>query len=150
MVVRTRRVYDCKRNAEVAMTKLGYKVNSRKQEYLQSKECVVTYSDVSIEVLTQSEYEVTVEMRISFMIDDNNILPYEVVDVLKNVTDYVENSDADESTSFIFKRISIIEMNEAFLVEIYGTIEFEVNWVGEQSWCGPDNTEPPVNSPIDF
>jgi hypothetical protein len=129
MTRRAVRQKDVKIAVEEGMNRLGYEVLSQNTNDLGPKECMVRYSDVIHELETNMSYWDGMELLILYNEADNNELPYNIVEILDNVTRYVEDSQYDNSTSFRFTRVELIWNGESTKVEIYGQFDFEIDWV---------------------
>lgn len=131
MVKRIRRRVDCKLAVEEAMKELGYTVNNRKQEYMQPKECVVLNWSVPFDLETQQSYWVEPEIAVIFTCEDNNSMPFEVCEVIENVTAHLdaENNFVDESTSFYFTGGNFDVLGETTEVTLFAKYQMEKDWV---------------------
>ena len=129
MVKRVRRRRDVKMAVEDAMNELGYDTNPQDTGSLGPRECVVRYSGFNHEIDTNESYWVGLEILILLNIDNNNEIPYQIVEILENVTDYVERSATPNCTSFKFTRVIPYPNGESTRIELYSTYDFEIDWV---------------------
>ena len=129
MVRRVRRQRDVKMAVEEGLKQLGYTVYPQDTGYLQPMECVVRYTGYDHEIITTESYWDSVEIVILYNEDNNNEMPIHIVEILENVTKYVEDSGVPSCTSFKFTRVIPYPNGESTRVEIYATYDFEVDWI---------------------
>ena len=130
MVIRLKRNNDCKLQIENSLKKLGFKTNPRVQNSLDNKECVVTFSNMIIDILTNESYDTKIEMCIDFNIDNNNEVPYIVLEMLENITKDVENSEVPWCTSFRFTDINYNPgEGEMVSIKLYAQFYLECDWI---------------------
>lgn len=131
MVVRkvTRRK-DCKYYVERGLEKLGYSVNDRLQEKLAQNECTVTYTGCREAIDTTESYYGPFEMCITFQVDDNNEIPYMIMEIMPSITKYVEDSGAPWCTSFRFSKTEVRQLGgTTSIVNMYCIYDMELDWV---------------------
>lgn len=129
MVIRLKRNNDCKLQIENSLKKLGFKVNPRIQEKLDNKECVITFSNMIIDILTNESYDTKIEMCITLNIDNNNEFPYIILEMLENITKDVEDSEVPWCTSFRFTNIDCFADGEMVNVKLYAQFYLECDWI---------------------
>jgi hypothetical protein len=129
MVVRLKRQQDCKLEVEKSLSKLGYKNSPRLQEAMANKECVVTFTDVPIDIYTNESYAVDVELCIELNIDNNNEFPYTILEIIENVTRDVEASGAPWCTGFRFTKPTYSTLGETINVHLYAIYPMELDWI---------------------
>ena len=129
MVKRIRRVSDCKVEVETSLRALGYDTNPVEQTQLHNKECVVRYSDVDTDIYTQEEYDFVIYIDIEINLDNNNEVPYVIMEIMKNVTHDVENTEVPWCTSFYFTKPTVIPNGTLTNVILHGRYEPIVDWV---------------------
>ena len=129
MVKRIRRTSDCKTEVEASLRALGYDTNPVEQSQLHNKECVVRYSNVSSGIFTQEEYDFVVYIDIEINVDNNNEIPYVVMEIMKNVTHDVENSVVPWCTSFYFEDPVITPLGTSTNIVLRGRYEPIIDWV---------------------
>jgi len=134
---------DCKYYVEEAMEKLGYNVNSRKQNKLENKTCQVYYGDFDTAIVTQMSYWNEIPITIEFDIDDNEDVPYYIMQVQAFITWYVYASQCDYATGFYFNHVHNDFTGESTHVTMIGIWQIEVDFAleNEIAWCG-DNLDP--------
>jgi len=120
---------DCKYYVERGLEKLGYRVNSFTQEQLPKNECVVLYTDFKFNVDTTESYYGDIYITINFNVDDNLELPYAIIEIIANVTQYLEESGAPWCTSFRFLKPRITNSGNTSYVELPAVYSMEVDWV---------------------
>jgi len=129
MVKRIRRIADCKTEVEKSLRALGYDTNPADQNSLHNKECVVLYDTIDTEVFTQEEYDHKVYITIDLCIDNNNEIPDTIIEIVKNVTDDVEESEVPWCTSFQFTNTSITKLGTTHLAHLIAYYEPIIDWV---------------------
>lgn len=129
MVRKVVRRLDCKYYVERSLEKLGYKVNDTLQEKYEPYECAVTYESCNFHVETTESYWGDVGLRITINIDENNDIPYRVVEILDTVTRDVERSKADWCTGFKFLTPILYEYGQTHRVDLPAVFCMEINWV---------------------
>jgi len=132
MVVRLRRTNDCKMQVELSLAKLGYKVQPRIQESVVSKECIVTFSDVPIDIYTDESYDFRIEICIELNIDNNNEFPYVIMEIVRNVTRDVEDSETPWCTGFRFTKPVYSIGGEMINVRLFAEYPLELDWIEEE------------------
>lgn len=129
MVRRIRRTTDCKTELEKHLKLLGYETNPTDQNSLHNKECVVKYNDVDTSVYTQEEYDFNIYITIELVIDNNNEIPYTIIEIIKNITYFVEQSEVPWCTSFYFTNSHVTPLNSSSLITLTAKYEPIVDWV---------------------
>jgi hypothetical protein len=120
---------DCKYYVERGLESMGFKVNSFQQEKIEPNECVVTVENCNFAVETTSSYYGEIVLRIMLNVDDNNELPYIVVEIMENITRYVEESNAPWCTTFRFLQPEFTEFGETHRVDFICVYSQEITWV---------------------
>lgn len=128
MVKRIRRIKDCKMEIESALRSLSYDTNPSDVNNLHDKECVVLYGDVDLSVYTQEEYDYKIYITIEFPIQNNNEIPYVIMDVVQNITDVVEQSEVPWCTSFQFTNCTVLKLGSTHLVTLTAYYEPIKDW----------------------
>jgi len=131
MVKRIRRTVDCKTEVEKSLRNLAYDTNPVDQTQLHNKECVVKYSDVSVAVYTQEEYDYLVYITIELFVDNNNELPYVIFELTKNVTHDVEEAEVPWCTSFQFTNCTVQQLGTSSNITLTSSYEPIFDWVTE-------------------
>ena len=133
MVKRIRRTTDCKTELEKYLKQLGSDTNPVDQTQLHNKECVVKYSDVDTAIYTQEEYDFNVYITIELVIDNNNEIPYVIMEIIKNITYNVEQSEAAPwCTSFYFTSSHVTPLNTSSFITLTAKYEPIVDWVTDR------------------
>jgi hypothetical protein len=124
---------DVKYYVEEGMRNLGYKAHSNYVEKLGEAECSVVFADFDNNIDTQESYWDYVWLKIIFSVLDNNEVPYKIVEILRYVTKFVEDSGAPNCTSFEFGNIHCPQGGTATEVEMRCCYKFEADWVDPSS-----------------
>lgn len=129
MTSRYRRIDDCKIKVEECLRELGYATNALNTNKVSNKQCVVTYSNVSLDILTQESYNFEVEIEINLTIDNSNEVPYTIFEIVENVTKFVEASNVRWCSGFCFKHCSTNFMGEGCDITLTAYYQLEVDWM---------------------
>ena len=126
---RYKRPDDCKMRTEAAIKKLGYVVNPTNVNQQSNKECVVTYSNISMEVLTQESYNFDVELSITLTVDNNNEVPYVIFELVEKITKEVEASETRHCTGFYFRNCHTNFLGDMCEITLVACYQFELDWL---------------------
>lgn len=129
MVKRIRRTSDCKTEIESSLRSLGYDTNPIEQSSLHNKECVVRYVNVTTGIYTQEEYDFVVYIDIELNVDNNNEIPYVIIEIMRNITRDVEESEVPWCTSFYFENTTIVPLGTSTNITLHGRYEPIIDWV---------------------
>jgi len=123
------RKQDCKYFVERGLERLGYKVNAYLQEKLEKNECSVIYTKVDYKVETTGSYYGDVYISIIYNCDNNNELPYSIIEIYDNITRYLEESGAPWCTSFRFLKPIFKNYADTTNIELQAVYSMEIAWV---------------------